>query len=163
MNGGSGFAARGGWWVAAQVIAFGVVAAALLWAPERDVRGIVAALGWVLVVAGGGLAIDGVFQIRGHLTAYPAPLDHGKLVEHGSYRLVRHPIYGGLVIGVVGLAIASGNLAALVAGVALGAFFYAKSGFEEALLEDKIRRLSAVPAQGHQALDSMARLSGSRR
>ena len=137
MNGGSGFAARGGWWVAAQVVAFGVVAVALLWAPERDVPGIVAALGWVLVVVGGGLAIDGVFQIRGHLTAYPAPLEHGKLVEHGSYRLVRHPIYGGLVVGVIGLAVASGNLAALVAGVALGAFFYAKSGFEEALLEDK--------------------------
>lgn len=137
MNEGSGFAARGGWWVTAQLIAFGVVAASLLWAPERSVPGIVAALGWILVIAGGSLAIDGVFQIRGHLTAYPAPLDHGKLVEHGSYRLVRHPIYGGLVIGVVGLAVASGNVVAFLAGLALGAFFYAKSGFEEALLEDK--------------------------
>jgi protein-S-isoprenylcysteine O-methyltransferase Ste14 len=137
MKGRSGFAARGGWWVAAQVLAFVVVAVALLWAPERDVPGIVAAGGWVLVVWGGALAVDGVFQIRGHLTAYPAPLDHGRLVEHGSYRLVRHPIYGGLVIGVIGLAIASGNLTALAAGLALGAFFYAKSGFEETLLEDK--------------------------
>lgn len=137
MNDGSGFAARGGWWVAAQLVAFGVVVASLLWAPERDVPAVVAALGWVLVIAGGGLAIDGVIQIRGHLTAYPAPLDHGKLVEHGSYRMVRHPIYGGLVIGVVGLAVASGNLVALVAGLVLGAFFYAKSGFEETLLEDK--------------------------
>jgi protein-S-isoprenylcysteine O-methyltransferase Ste14 len=137
MNGGSGFIARGGWWVAAQVVAFGIVAIALLWAPERDVPGILSALGWVLVVVGGAMAVDGVYQIRGHLTAYPAPLDHGKLVEHGSYRLVRHPIYGGLVIGVIGLAIAAGNLAALIAGVALAAFFYAKSGFEERLLEDK--------------------------
>lgn len=128
------FAARGGWWVAGQVLAFVIVAAALLWAPERDVTPLVTVIGWGLVAAGVVLAADGMYQIRGHLTAYPAPLDHGRLVEHGSYRLVRHPIYGGLVVAVVGLAIASGNFVAVVAGIGLGGFFFAKSGFEERLL-----------------------------
>jgi protein-S-isoprenylcysteine O-methyltransferase Ste14 len=143
MDRGSDFAARGGWWVAGQVVAFAAVVAALLWAPERGVSGLVAAVGWALFAAGVVLALDGVYQIRGHLTAYPAPLDHGRLIEHGSYRLVRHPIYGGLIMAVIGLAISSGNLVAALSGLALGGFFYAKSGFEERLL---VAKYSDYPA-----------------
>ena len=39
------------------------------------------------------------------LTAVPHPLPEATLVEHGAYRFVRHPIYGGLILGALGLVV----------------------------------------------------------
>ena len=38
-------------------------------------------------------------------TALPRPLETGSLVESGPYRFIRHPIYAGLVVAGVGVAI----------------------------------------------------------
>ncbi len=37
-----------------------------------------------------------------NLTPLPFPKDHGTLVESGPYRIVRHPIYSGLVFASCG-------------------------------------------------------------
>ena len=37
-----------------------------------------------------------------NLTPFPEPLPGARLVESGAYRLVRHPIYGGLILGALG-------------------------------------------------------------
>ena len=72
-------------------------------------------------------------MLRRHLTPYPTPLHDAALVEHGPYRLVRHPIYGGIVLGAAGVS-ADGNWLGLALVAALGALFWGKSGFEEGRL-----------------------------
>lgn len=129
------FTAKGGWWVVAQVVLFGGLAASwLVWGGGWGV--IALAGGGVLAGAGAALAGTGLVMLGRHLSPYPTPLHDAALVEHGAYRLVRHPIYGGIVLGAVGLSVADGNRAGLALCAALLALFWGKSGFEE-------RRLAA--------------------
>ena len=56
------------------------------------------------IFAGAVLVVLGIGELqRGQaMTPLPRPRDDGRLVESGVYRLVRHPIYGGLIVGAVG-------------------------------------------------------------
>jgi protein-S-isoprenylcysteine O-methyltransferase Ste14 len=53
-----------------------------------------------------------------------------ELVTSGPYRLIRHPIYTGLLLGLLGTAVAN-NLAGLIIVAALGAYFYISASVEE--------------------------------
>jgi len=127
------FAVKGGWWVVAQIIQLAALAAAwLLWG-EGWGWGAFGA-GAALAAAGAGLAGGGLWTLRHHLTPYPTPLPDAALVEHGPYRLARHPIYGGMVLGAAGGSLIDGNWPGLALAAALGALFWGKSGFEEGRL-----------------------------
>ena len=53
-----------------------------------------------------------------------------ELVTSGPYRFVRHPIYSGLLLGLIGTALAT-NLLGLGLAVILGAYFYYSASVEE--------------------------------
>jgi protein-S-isoprenylcysteine O-methyltransferase Ste14 len=53
-----------------------------------------------------------------------------ELVTSGPYRFVCHPIYSGLILGLVGTALAT-DLLGLIIGVVLGAYFYYCAWVEE--------------------------------
>jgi protein-S-isoprenylcysteine O-methyltransferase Ste14 len=55
-------------------------------------------------------------------------------VETGAYRLVRHPIYGGLVAASLGWGLLTASAPALAGAAVLLAFFRLKSAREEAWL-----------------------------
>lgn len=57
-------------------------------------------------------------------------VDH-QLVRNGPYRWVRHPIYSGLILGMLGTALARGQVRGLVAVALLYAGFKIKSKIEE--------------------------------
>ncbi len=54
----------------------------------------------------------------------------GELITSGPYRLIRHPIYTGLLLAVLGTALAT-NLAGLIAVVVLGGVFHRAGSVEE--------------------------------
>ncbi len=56
--------------------------------------------------------------------------DDPELVTSGPYRLVRHPIYSGILLGVLGTALASSYIGLIIVGV-LGAYFYYSATVEE--------------------------------
>lgn len=131
---------RGEGWVAIQFVLLGALLVAA-WLEPASADGpwtALSVLGLVLLVAGGTLAARGVIELRGALTPLPHPRDGADLVETGVYRLVRHPIYGGLVLGGLGLALALQAPVTAVAGtVVLLAFFTLKSMREEAWLAER--------------------------
>jgi protein-S-isoprenylcysteine O-methyltransferase Ste14 len=127
------FTSKGGWWVAAQGVLLAALAAAWLLLGEGWGWGAFGG-GVVLAAAGAGLAGGGLWALRRHLTPYPTPLHDAALVEHGPYRLARHPIYGGILLGAAGVSLADGNWPGLVLAAALGTLFWGKSGFEEGRL-----------------------------
>lgn len=103
--------------------------------------------GGALLLAGGLLAARGVVDLRESLTALPHPREDGQLIERGAYRLVRHPIYGGLVLGSVGWGLVVASPAALVGALLLLVFFDLKSRREEAWLLDRYPAYAAYQAR----------------
>ena len=53
-----------------------------------------------------------------------------ELVTTGPYRFVRHPIYTGILLGVLGTALATNLIGVIIVGV-LGAYFYYSASVEE--------------------------------
>ena len=137
---------RGEGWVAIQgVILAGILLGGLVEAPGAwAVLTPVSIAGVVLMGAGGLLALLGVLHLGRSLTALPHPRDGSRLVESGVYSLVRHPIYGGLVIGTLGYGLAMhAPLTAAVGSLVLLGFFRLKSAREEIWLE---QRYAGYPA-----------------
>jgi len=95
------------------------------------------ALGGILIWCGGILSLRGVLDLREHLTPFPRPLPGARLVDSGAYRLVRHPIYGGLIIGALGWGLLTASPLALLGVFALTGFFDLKSRREEIWLSDQ--------------------------
>lgn len=124
------FRGLGGWWVVAQFTVLGSMAAALL--ALGDGWGIAAALsGLGLTALGALLAIAGLVTLGENLSPFPAPRADATLVARGVYCRVRHPIYGGLILGSAGMAIADGNPIVLGLTVLLTVLFWFKAGHEE--------------------------------
>lgn len=130
------FSQRGGWWVTAQfglLLAFVVAPPAIPDLAALAARGVNLALAAGIALGGCGilLAGGGLLHLGANLTPFPRPLDHGTLVQHGAYALVRHPIYGGIVLAAFGWSLVRGSLLGLLLSVALLVFFHFKSRREE--------------------------------
>jgi len=96
-----------------------------------------AAVGLVLAAAGGWLLLRGIVDLRENLTPWPRPREVSRLVDSGASRLVRHPIYGGQVVGALGLALIAASPATILAALVLGVLFDVKSRREEAWLIER--------------------------
>ncbi|MEW6307156.1 MAG: isoprenylcysteine carboxylmethyltransferase family protein [Verrucomicrobiota bacterium] len=141
-RGNDSFAARGGWWVVAQ----GVLLLAVVGLPvaERRTNGGATwasdglfLLGAVLFALGGWLGIAGVRDLGINRTAYPRPKDHGTLIQTGAYGLVRHPLYGSLVLASFGWGLLWNSWPVLVAAALLTVLLNAKASVEERWLLQK--------------------------
>jgi protein-S-isoprenylcysteine O-methyltransferase Ste14 len=128
---------RGEGWVAIQGVLLGLVVVAggvgPAWAGGS--RAVLAGAGVALMAMGGLLGARGLFDLRDALTALPHPRDGASLVDSGAYRLVRHPIYGGIVVGSAGFGLLMASPLAIAGAIVLLAFFRLKSAREEAWLE----------------------------
>lgn len=130
---------RGEGWVAIQLVLFALIGLAGLLGPSWSgtARSVTIATGLILIAAGLLLTGFGVAALGSQLTPMPYPGEHSQLVQTGAYRLVRHPIYGGLCIAAFGWGLATASpLAVALAGLLL-AFFDLKSRREEAWLDTR--------------------------
>ena len=127
-----------GWFLLQLVLIVAIFASAGLgpaWGGWLRTAGAVA--GVVLACCGGLLSFRGLADLRENLTPFPRPLEGGRLVESGAYGLVRHPIYGGLILGAFGWGLFTASPAGIVGAAVLGAFFNLKSRREEVWLAER--------------------------
>jgi protein-S-isoprenylcysteine O-methyltransferase Ste14 len=134
--------ARGEWWVAAQfpllALAFALphrLPPAPPWPPgtgaARDAAGV------LLLAAGGVLFAAGVFRLGRNLTPLPRPRDTAALVTTGVYAVVRHPLYGGVVLASLGNVLRGPSPLALLLALLVFVFFDRKASREEAWLAER--------------------------
>lgn len=90
----------------------------------------VGAVGLALVAGGLALAVWARIHLGGNWGMPMTRKAEPELVTSGPYRLVRHPIYSGLVLALAGTALVS-NLGGLILAGIVGGFFYYAATVEE--------------------------------
>jgi protein-S-isoprenylcysteine O-methyltransferase Ste14 len=127
---------RGEGWVALQAALFVAVIATGFAGPQwAGLARVIGAVTGIAFIAGGiALITGGVVALRRQLTAFPRPVDGGRLLEDGAFSIVRHPMYGGGVLFAIGLGLVMASVPTLLIGLLLGLFFDLKSRREEAWL-----------------------------
>jgi protein-S-isoprenylcysteine O-methyltransferase Ste14 len=126
---------RGEGWVAAQVVLFSLVVVVEARGPAwpQSVAVVLFMAGVALITLGIVLFLAGTFALGRSLTPFPKPKEKASLNEGGVYGLVRHPIYGGVILAIAGWSLAK-SPAGLVMTVAAVLFLELKSRREEAWL-----------------------------
>jgi protein-S-isoprenylcysteine O-methyltransferase Ste14 len=127
---------RGEGWVVIQLLLLPAVVLAGLLDPTADAppSTLIWAGGLALMGAGALLLGRGLLDLGRNLTPVPHPRADAQLVVSGVYALVRHPIYGGLILTAIGWALVSASLLALGLSLVLLVFFDLKSHREEVWL-----------------------------
>ncbi len=122
-------------WVIAQVLLLALILFAGLkgarWPSSTGIpRGV-----WALptTVLGGYLFLTGGGTLGRQLTPFPKPVEGGDLRQEGAYGIVRHPIYGGVLLLAFSWALLTSALA-LLPWAATVAFFDIKRRREETWL-----------------------------
>ena len=131
---------RGEGWVAIQLALIVLVPLSALtgvyW-PER-VAGAFTVVGIVLILVGLLLLVlaFGRLTLARAMTVFPRPREHAALAERGVYRLVRHPIYGGLILLALGASLVESPLA-LIPAALLAVVVDVKARLEEEWLVER--------------------------
>jgi protein-S-isoprenylcysteine O-methyltransferase Ste14 len=98
--------------------------------PEGEVT-VIRVLGAAVAFFGVVFAFIASRRLGGSMTPSPEPRPDGELVIMGPYRLVRHPIYGGLTLFMLGTALFLDSAVGFSAALLLIPFFLFKSAYEE--------------------------------
>lgn len=118
--------------VAGQFLLFGAVGIGVITTgtipSDVDLRVI---LGGVSIVAGAALALWSAQLLGSGMTASPVPAPQARMVESGPYSVIRHPIYTGVCLTMIGLAVLFGSWLAGAMAFALVPYLWFKSGYEE--------------------------------
>ncbi len=130
---------RGEWFVIGQFVLFGLIAfgprtlpGLPYWPPFLRPLGTL--LGGLLIGAGLLLAGAAVFNLGRNLTPFVCPRAQATLVTGGAYRLVRHPIYSGLIFAAAGFTLIVQGWLTAVYALLLITLLDRKSRREERLL-----------------------------
>ena len=117
-----------------QFVLFAALAAALFFLPMGAAAWAQSA-GLVLAVAGLAvvfLALWTYYRVNGSLVnVSPEPDRNAQLVARGLYARIRHPIYLGVILSGLGVALIHGHFVPLVIALLFVPFFTYKSMFEE--------------------------------
>jgi protein-S-isoprenylcysteine O-methyltransferase Ste14 len=95
---------------------------------------VLAAIGAVVFVAGLALAVWARIHLGRNWGMPMTERVEPELVTSGPYRFVRHPIYSGLLLGVIGTALATDLFGLSVAAVLTAYFYYCASVEERNLI-----------------------------
>lgn len=93
------------------------------------------AVGAVVFVCGLGLAVWARVYLGRNWGMPMTRKDEPELVTSGPYRFVRHPIYSGILLGLVGTALAI-DLYLLIAVAVIGGYFVYSAKVEEGIMID---------------------------
>jgi len=109
------------------------------------------AIGLVMLIAGLAFSVWARVHLGANWSGAVTLKEGHELVRTGPYRLVRHPIYSGILAGVLGTVLCSGTVGAalgfaIIAGALLGKLRLEEALLREAFPDEYPRYCAAVPA-----------------
>jgi len=125
------FVQRGGWWLVRQFLLMLAVAVLGFTSRSESRHPSLIVCGLVFHAASASCALAGLLALGRNLTPFPRPPAGTQFVQHGIYRLMRHPLYTALICAATGWSLIRSSWPALVASLALAIFFDAKARREE--------------------------------
>lgn len=125
-----------------------------LW--PRDPAVVVIAI--VVGAVGFGIAVAAGAGLGRTLTPSPVPRADGVLVTTGVYGLVRHPIYSGLLVLGIGLAVIGASALHVIAWLGLLTVLMVKSRLEERMLLDQYADYEAYAARVGRLVPGLGRI-----
>jgi protein-S-isoprenylcysteine O-methyltransferase Ste14 len=134
-------AGRGTPWVVAQFALIALAAGTMALGPLGTVIALRVA-GALVATTGAALAGWAFLALGRDLTPFTRPREGAKLREHGPFGLVRHPVYGGLLLFFCGLSLAV-DLLALAVTALLAAVWAGKAREEEQRLRSRFPSYAA--------------------
>ena len=87
--------------------------------------------GLLIILSGLVIVYKTAADLDINLTPWPVPVQRGTLVTDGIFQYMRHPMYTGLLLGMVGLSIFTDSVVRLLLMAVLYFILDAKSDFEE--------------------------------
>ena len=103
-------------------------------------------LGLLIALAGALLVVLGLLSLGSSFTPLPRPRARTRLRQSGIFRLVRHPIYGGVIVIALGWSLAEAPLG-LVPTVLLALLLDLKARREEVWLSERFPEYAAYRAR----------------
>jgi protein-S-isoprenylcysteine O-methyltransferase Ste14 len=100
----------------------------------------------VLGISGAAFAVWASRSLGKGFTPFPKPRETGALVVRGPYRVVRHPVYAGGLVILLGYSLYS-SVWALAATAGLGVLWAFKARVEERYLRDRYPEYDAYAAR----------------
>jgi protein-S-isoprenylcysteine O-methyltransferase Ste14 len=97
--------------------------------------------GWILTVLTGvgfGLAWWARLHLGKLWSAFVTRKEEHRVIETGPYRIVRHPIYTGIILAALAIAILKANLYALIGAFLVVVGFWIKARLEERFLSQEL-------------------------
>jgi|GEM_PF-1680525 len=112
------FFERGGGWVAGQFVLLACLLGLSVLHPGAG-PALWRFAGVLVLIVAVAVAIAGTKALGRNLTPFPKPADHAKLVQHGIYAKIRHPLYTAVMLTGIGWALVWLIWPALLAAAAL--------------------------------------------
>ena len=106
-------------------------------APSASTPSWILELGSFIVWPGLGIVLISIFKLGQSLTASPIPKEGSDLKTDGLYKWIRHPIYTGLMLTTLGIALEVGSVGKLFFVAGLMVLFNYKAKWEESLLLER--------------------------
>ncbi len=89
---------------------------------------------FILVISGTVLSSAAMIRLGPGLTPLPRPSEKSRLITSGIYKYIRHPIYTGLILIMIGITVNSLNIPKGIITVFLWVLLFYKTQYEEHLL-----------------------------
>src|SRR5262245_36329968 len=135
---------RGEGWTMMQRVLMAAIPFAAWWAsrqpdPTTALLPTLRLLGTLALFGGAALILAAWALLSRHraFSVLPRPLEAGSLVDAGPYRLVRHPLYAGLVLAGIGIALIRASWLVALLTLALFVVLDLKRRREEAWLRER--------------------------
>lgn len=93
--------------------------------------------GLIVSIFGLIIILLSVLQLNKNLSPFPTPKNNAVLVQNGLFKLVRHPIYSGIILVVIGYSVYKDSLYKGIISMLLLILFHFKTKYEEQKLSEK--------------------------